>query len=247
MYCRRCNRNNPVNVSNCIYCGAPITNNSKDSTKTVVIVCLIIVIALLVAITGIYIAKSNRFYGAFGAGSSGSSSMNEQEFPVSPKQEMPESPPEKPDRYPGMQPEKQPDVPPEKQPPNEEQQLKPSYNDMMDEKQKFLDEAEKIQEYSDAYLITATTQYQLNYESGVVFEKWDVLLNKVYQYLKVILTDVEFSYLEEKEIQWIKDKEAAINEAAKDFEGGSAETHVRNSTAITYTKERCYYLISLIK
>ena len=53
--------------------------------------------------------------------------------------------------------------------------------------------------------------------------------------------------LEKDELLWIAEKEAAIEEAAKYWEGGSGEAMVRNVTASDYTKDRCYYLISIVK
>ncbi len=96
-------------------------------------------------------------------------------------------------------------------------------------------------------LDTAMTQVDINQESGVVFQKWDMLLNEVYQYLKTIMTDSEFALLYEEEIAWIGEKEAAIEAAGAEWGGGSGEPMARNMTAIEYTKARCYYLISLIK
>ena len=40
--------------------------------------------------------------------------------------------------------------------------------------------------------------------------------------------------------------EIAIDEASAEWEGGSGEPMARNMTAARYTKDRCYYLISLI-
>ena len=50
-------------------------------------------------------------------------------------------------------------------------------------------------------------------------------------------------------LDWIEksfDIENAIKKEAEAWEGGSGETMAKNMTAIDYTKERCYYLISLI-
>ena len=57
----------------------------------------------------------------------------------------------------------------------------------------------------------------------------------------------EFATLQKDEQNWIKKKENAINEAGKEYEGGSMAPLARNSVGIDYTKERCEYLLSLIK
>ena len=90
------------------------------------------------------------------------------------------------------------------------------------------------------------TQSDINMESGVVFEKWDVLLNEVYQYLKTEMSESEFKQLEADEFAWIAEKEKAIAEAGAQWEGGTGEPMARNMTAIEYTRDRCNYLISLI-
>ena len=121
-----------------------------------------------------------------------------------------------------------------------------TYNQRMAIKNNYLSRAEGIEQYSRNYLDTATSQSSINIESGNVFTKWDVLLNDVYKYLKTIMTKSDFKKLEQEELNWIRQKEAAIEAAAKDWQGGSGEPMARNMTGIDYTKDRCYYLISLI-
>lgn len=111
----------------------------------------------------------------------------------------------------------------------------------------FVKKAEEIEKYSKENYETATTQYELNTESYNVYVKWDFLLNEVYQYLKATINSDDFSALEAEEIEWIKEKEKCVEEATVEWQGGSGEPLARNSAGIKYTRERCYYLISLIK
>ena len=53
--------------------------------------------------------------------------------------------------------------------------------------------------------------------------------------------------LEAEEAAWIQTKESAIEAAGAEWEGGSGEPLARNAAGIQYTRERCYYLISLVK
>lgn len=92
-----------------------------------------------------------------------------------------------------------------------------------------------------------TQQQPMNPASADVFQKWDDLLNEVYQYLKISLPQSEFATVQTEQIQWIKDKESAVEAAGQEYAGGSMEAMQRNSVATEYTRERCYYLISLIK
>lgn len=111
----------------------------------------------------------------------------------------------------------------------------------------FIKKAEDIEKYSKENYETATTQSELNTESYNVYVKWDSLLNEVYQYLKANLNSDDFSVLEAEEVDWIKEKEKGMEEAAAEWEGGSGEPLARNSAGIKYTSERCYYLISFVK
>lgn len=110
----------------------------------------------------------------------------------------------------------------------------------------FNQKAADIENYTATYLDTAMDQSEMNHESAIVGEKWDKLLNETYAYLKTILSDEEFKNLESDELSWIAEKEAAVKNAGAQFAGGTAETLEKNMVYIQYTKDRCYYLISLI-
>lgn len=90
-------------------------------------------------------------------------------------------------------------------------------------------------------------QQTMNVKSGEIYDEWDRLLNEIYGYLKETMSQSEFTALQKDEQNWIKQKENAINEAGKEYEGGSMAPLARNSVGIEYTKERCEYLLSLIK
>ena len=90
------------------------------------------------------------------------------------------------------------------------------------------------------------SQSDINIESYTIFNKWDELLNEVYQYLKTIMPKDEFVALEKDELKWIEEKENAMSKAAAEWEGGSGAPMAVNMAGTEYTKERCYYLISLI-
>ncbi len=113
-------------------------------------------------------------------------------------------------------------------------------------KQGFLESAREIERYEANARETAMTQWDMNHESGVVFSKWDALLNEVYQYLKKTLPSSEFETLRKEEIAWINEKEAACERAAQEWEGGSGAPMAVNETATEYTKARVYELINMI-
>lgn len=100
-------------------------------------------------------------------------------------------------------------------------------------KESFKAEALTIENYSKNNLETAESQFDMNTESYTVYEKWDKLLNKIYQHLKATMPSGEFERLKNDEIRWINEKEAAIEKARKEWEGGSGEPLAKNSVGIS--------------
>lgn len=120
------------------------------------------------------------------------------------------------------------------------------YSNPQNPKQRFLNSMAEIKNYEYYNLYRASNQTDRNLHARVAFEKWDVLLNEVYAYLKNNMSKSEFKTLDNDELNWIKRKESAISSAAKQYKGTSKETEARYMTGISYTRERCAYLISLI-
>ena len=106
--------------------------------------------------------------------------------------------------------------------------------------------AKEIEAYDAEWPKNAMTQLELNTSSQKSYIKWDTLLNDIYQYLEGALPTDEFDALESEQIQWIKEKEAAMEAATNEWAGGSGESMVHFGTAAQYTKDRCYYLLTYI-
>ena len=121
---------------------------------------------------------------------------------------------------------------------------KPDYTKV---REGYYNRAEAIEQYSRTYLEPAMTQHDMNRESGEVFQKWDDLLNEVYQYLKQILPSSQFEVLKKEEMTWISRKEKAMEEEEKAWSGGSGAPMAVNGVGISYTKGRCYELIEMIR
>lgn len=111
----------------------------------------------------------------------------------------------------------------------------------------FLERAAAIERYDNSLDYDYMPQVEINTSTYEVFKRWDDLLNEVYQYLKSTMSSSEFEKLKQDEQKWVAEKENAVDEAAAEWLGGSGEAMIRNGTAIQYTKDRCYYLISLTK
>ena len=79
----------------------------------------------------------------------------------------------------------------------------------------FYERAEAIERFAEESGENAMTQSDMNISSYEVYCEWDELLNDIYNYLKKIMDKNEFAELEADEIDWIKEKEAAIDKAGK--------------------------------
>lgn len=253
MKCRRCGRENSSNAGKCMYCNTPLYGNYRNvnmqrnkrdvngakkkndiKTDNTILALIIALIIIFAAMVGIYAFQSftprKKGFGGGGGGSLPPPAFSTSDGTTS------QTPEDKPNDEVGEKPEEK-EIPAEQPSKSSERTT---------QKDAFLDKASDIEQYSKTYLETAENQAKINSESWIVYKKWDSLLNEVYQYLKTIMSDSEFKQLQKDEIAWIAKKEKAIEEAGAEWEGGSGEPMARNMTGIQYTRERCYYLISLI-
>ena len=90
-------------------------------------------------------------------------------------------------------------------------------------------------------------QMVMNQASGELYKEWDRLLNEIYGYLEDTMPQNEFATLQTDEQNWIKQKEKAMKDEEIACNHGSITPLAVNSLEIEYIKERCEYLLSLIK
>lgn len=114
-------------------------------------------------------------------------------------------------------------------------------------KNEFYQRAQIIEADATRRADKAFSQQDMNGDSWLTYRTWDVLLNEVYQYLKINLSSSEFSRLKQNQINWVNQKEAAVRQAEEDYYGGSIAPLMANIEGIEFTSERCYTLISMIK
>ena len=93
----------------------------------------------------------------------------------------------------------------------------------------------------------AMTQLEMNEKSQELYELWDDALNYLWSELKAGLPENEFAELLNEQRAWIAEKEEVVEEAGKDFEGGSIYALIVNSEAAAITKERVYELYEILK
>ena len=116
-----------------------------------------------------------------------------------------------------------------------------------EKQQYFLDKLNEIKNKEDAiYSDYSLSQVEINASSEDILKDYDNLLNDIYSYLKENMSKAEFEKLRQDELKWIDEKEKAIGEEGKLWEGGSGEAMARNAMGTRYTSRRCKYLIGLL-
>ena len=93
----------------------------------------------------------------------------------------------------------------------------------------------------------AMTQLDMNEKSKELYELWDGALNYLWGELKTNLPEEAYAKLLDEQRAWIVEKEDAIEEAGKDFEGGSMYPLVINSEGVVITEKRVYELYEILK
>ena len=86
----------------------------------------------------------------------------------------------------------------------------------------------------------------MNVKAQELYELWDDALNDIWGKLKQSLPEDEFSKLLDEQRKWITDKEKSMEEAGKEYEGGSIYALVVNMEAAKITEARVYELYKLL-
>lgn len=90
------------------------------------------------------------------------------------------------------------------------------------------------------------TQAELTSLAGSLYRLWDDELNRLWADLKASLNSQTMDALTQEELQWIEDKETAMNDAAAQYEGGSLAPMEYNLVGAEWTKDRVYELIEYL-
>lgn len=260
MICRNCGKEQSSNDRFCTDCGAPLkvdtpvsnpmpnpvpvtpNNQSRNLTIALIVVsvvALVVIVCLLIFRTNQPIYPNGDTSVAVVASAEPSPTPEATSSPTPAPTETPE-PTAEPTAEPTPDPTSDPTPLPTQAPtpvPTQAATPVPTPNQRYQQKNQYLTTASGIEIYSQDYLDYAT-ESELAYESGIVFKKWDVLLNDVYQYLKGIMSSSDSKALEADELNWIVAKEAEMKTVS--------DQTSKNLIGISYTKDRCYYLISLI-
>ena len=99
----------------------------------------------------------------------------------------------------------------------------------------------------EAQLQEAYTQADMNILSGEIYQAWDDTLNAIWSILKETLDVDAMEALTAEQLNWIAEKEAAVQAAGAEVDGGSMYPMVVNGEAAKWTKERVYLLAEYLK
>ena len=104
------------------------------------------------------------------------------------------------------------------------------------------DAAEKAAEIEEEINRGDLPQQQMNLKARDLYTVWDDCLNEIWAYLKQILDPETMDALTQEELQWINEKETKADQAGKEFEGGSLQPFIEQTTAADMTEKRVYEL-----
>ena len=93
----------------------------------------------------------------------------------------------------------------------------------------------------------ADTQMDMNITAAEMYQMWDDTLNIVWGLLEANLNEVDMEVLRKEEKEWIAFKDAEVQAAGQECEGGSIQPSVEASRAADLTKARVYELAEYAK
>ena len=93
----------------------------------------------------------------------------------------------------------------------------------------------------------AATQMDMNITAAELHRLWDDTLNIVWGLLEANLNEADMEILRQEEREWIAAKDAEVQAAGQECEGGSIQPSVEATTAADLTKARVYELAEYAK
>ena len=87
----------------------------------------------------------------------------------------------------------------------------------------------------------------MNITAAEIYQMWDDTLNIVWGLLEANLSEADMEVLRKEEREWIAFKDAEVQAAGQECEGGSIQPSVEASRAADLTKARVYELAEYAK
>lgn len=117
--------------------------------------------------------------------------------------------------------------------------FQPSLSDEISAEISCAEEQEKVVEKKQQ---EADTQSEMNETAKEMYQLWDDTLNAVWKLLEANLSESDMEVLRKEENEWIVSKEAEVQAAGQENEGGSLQPLLEAATAAELTKARVYEL-----
>lgn len=93
----------------------------------------------------------------------------------------------------------------------------------------------------------AVTQMDMNITAAEMCQLWDDTLNIVWGLLEANLNEADMEVLRKEEREWIASKDAEVQAAGQECEGGSIQPSVEVTRAADLTRARVYELAEYVK
>lgn len=131
---------------------------------------------------------------------------------------------------------------------NIQKELNALPNKIEGSRKEFLERLDNIQRELDSlpdkkFSDTGTTNAMKNYY-GISDEKYDIVLNRIYDLLKKELTPETMERLKTEQIKWIEQKEVEAEKEIQKYAGKTHEWVAYYISSYESTKERCYELVN---
>lgn len=247
MYCRNCGKEIKGNGAFCRYCGAqvrrlpeqpepqpsvpePAAEPPRKKTRGVVIAVVAVVVVVGVAVGGVLLARDRR--AQQDALQATQAQLEQAQADIAETQEQLE--------------QAQADAAEAEQERAQAEQAQDSVSDVRQQAQAELTQVEAQSAQLETLFDNARDQSEMNRYSGELFKLWDDEINVLWAHLKGAMDADAFDALTEEQVDWIVDKEAAIDEAGSEVSGGSMEPMVRSLTGYEWTRDRVYYLMDYL-
>lgn len=131
------------------------------------------------------------------------------------------------------------------QPEQESEPVQAAESAIRQQVQRELDQTE-FQDAQINSILSFGSQAEMNENSWKLYELWDDELNVIWGYLKQNLDTKSMNDLTQVQIDWIKNKEQAMNQAEAEWEEGSGAPFHRNIAGYEMTKIRVYELYDML-
>lgn len=111
-------------------------------------------------------------------------------------------------------------------------------------KQKYVEKLKSIEkEVTEIRNNDDDTTLGMTKSEEAILDKWDQVLNEIYQVLEKQLSSHEMEKLRQEQRKWITYRDESAKKDASQFEGGTMESLEYVASLANTTKERCYELV----